>query len=138
MLVKPYFTDTNILIYALSDEKEIPEKKERAITLLCKQPVISTQILSECSHLLRRKFKLEYKEIREILDFTIRTSKIVQVSLKTIQLAWYLGQKYGYSYFDSLVLASALEVDCQIIYSEDMQHNQLIENKLRIINPFLN
>ncbi len=45
--------------------------------------------------------------------------------------------RYGYSYWDSLIIATALQNDCSILYSEDMQHNQLIEGKLRIINPLI-
>jgi predicted nucleic acid-binding protein len=48
-----------------------------------------------------------------------------------------LKEKYHYSWWDSLVLASALENGCQIVYSEDMQHEQVIEDSLKIINPFL-
>lgn len=47
-----------------------------------------------------------------------------------------LGERYGYSYFDSLMLASALEQGCSILYSEDMQHGQILEGGLRIIDPF--
>jgi predicted nucleic acid-binding protein len=46
-------------------------------------------------------------------------------------------QKYGYSYWDSLVLATALLHNCSIVYSEDMHHSQLINTTLRIINPFV-
>ncbi|APB35038.1 Putative nucleic-acid-binding protein, contains pilt domain [Gloeomargarita lithophora Alchichica-D10] len=45
--------------------------------------------------------------------------------------------RYGYSYWDSLIIATALQSNCNILYSEDMQHDQLIEGKLRIINPLL-
>ncbi|MBC8485458.1 MAG: hypothetical protein H8D45_05400 [Bacteroidetes bacterium] len=51
-------------------------------------------------------------------------------------LCWKLKEKYHYSVYDSLILASAIEADCTILFSEDLHHNQLIENKLRIINPF--
>lgn len=44
---------------------------------------------------------------------------------------------YGYSYWDSLIIATAIQSDCSILYSEDMQHDQVIEDKLRIINPFI-
>jgi len=49
-----------------------------------------------------------------------------------------LHDKYFYSYFDSLMLSSALKSSCDIIYSEDMQHGQVIEKSLKIINPFVN
>ena len=46
--------------------------------------------------------------------------------------------KYKYSYYDSLIIATALESKCKILYSEDMHHGQIIENSLKIINPFDN
>jgi len=45
--------------------------------------------------------------------------------------------KYHYSYWDSLIIASALQNNCTVLISEDMQHNQKIENQLSIITPFL-
>jgi predicted nucleic acid-binding protein len=56
-----------------------------------------------------------------------------QTSLEALKIH----QKYQYSYYDSLIIASALENQCDILYSEDMQHQQLIENRLLIFNPFL-
>lgn len=48
-----------------------------------------------------------------------------------------LHNRYKYSFWDSLILASALSSECEIVYSEDMQHDQLIEARLRIVNPFI-
>jgi predicted nucleic acid-binding protein len=45
-------------------------------------------------------------------------------------------ERYRFSFYDSLIIATALEASCTTLYSEDMQHGQLIENKLLIINPF--
>ena len=45
-------------------------------------------------------------------------------------------EKYNFSYYDSIIVSTALENECNIVYSEDMQHSQIIENKLTIINPF--
>jgi predicted nucleic acid-binding protein len=56
--------------------------------------------------------------------------------LKVVQ-ALDLNLKYGYSYWDSLIIATALLSDCSFVYSEDMSHNQLIEDKVRIFNPFI-
>lgn len=44
---------------------------------------------------------------------------------------------YGYAYWDSLIISTAINENCSLIYSEDMQHNQSIENKLKILNPFI-
>ena len=48
-----------------------------------------------------------------------------------------IAEKYRYSYYDSVIIAAALESSCTLLYSEDMQHQQIIEGKLQIINPFL-
>jgi len=54
-----------------------------------------------------------------------------------VETAWMLLDRYWFSYFDSLILASALTANCQILYSEDFQHGQVIDGRLTIINPFL-
>ena len=59
------------------------------------------------------------------------------LELETVKRCFFVKEKYLYSWWDSLVLASALENDCSILYSEDLQCNQIIERKLKIINPFL-
>ena len=56
--------------------------------------------------------------------------------MKTISQCLKVKEKYNYSWWDSLVIASALANSCKIIYSEDMQHLQKIENSLTLINPF--
>lgn len=60
---------------------------------------------------------------------------VVQPS--TIEHALHLAQAYRYSYYDSLILAASLEKTCHVLYSEDMQHQQVIEQQLTIVNPFI-
>lgn len=67
----------------------------------------------------------------------IHISEVTIISIVTIRLAHKLKLKYYFSYWDSLVLATALQNHCDIIYSEDMQHQQIIDNKLTIVNPFI-
>ncbi|KHD08450.1 hypothetical protein PN36_06630 [Candidatus Thiomargarita nelsonii] len=128
------FADSNVLIYAVDVDSP---KKQIAIPLLLTGPLISTQVVNECSNVLRKKFQLDYTRIAEIIDNYLKTVTVVPVTMQTINIAWKMGEKYGYSYYDSLVIASALENDCTIFYSEDLQHGQVIENRLRIENPFL-
>ena len=47
-----------------------------------------------------------------------------------------LGERFQFSHWDSLIVATALEAGCDTLYSEDMQHGQLIDNRLTVINPF--
>jgi predicted nucleic acid-binding protein len=59
------------------------------------------------------------------------------VSGSTIENARKLTARYDFQLFDSIIVAGALEANCSILYSEDMQHGLLVENKLEIVNPFL-
>jgi len=59
------------------------------------------------------------------------------VVLSTIKLAQDLIVKYDFQVFDSIIVAAALEADCDVIYSEDMHDGLIVENKLKIVNPFL-
>lgn len=130
------FIDSNVLIYLYSEDE--PEKA--ALALKCAQQPdawISTQALNEVSNVLRRKQKLTYADILLVIGELKNNFQITTVSLPTIEQALLLGERYGYSYFDSLMLASALEQGCNVVYSEDMQHGQVVENLLRIINPFM-
>ena len=63
-------------------------------------------------------------------------STIAPLSFQTYHLAFSLRSKYSLSFWDSLIVASALENNCTTLYSEDMQHQQVIDNQLTIINPF--
>ncbi|MDR0516641.1 MAG: PIN domain-containing protein [Fibromonadaceae bacterium] len=54
----------------------------------------------------------------------------------TVKKSLALNERYGYSYYDCLIIASALESNCKYLFSEDMQHGQIIENTLKIVNPF--
>lgn len=98
---------------------------------------ISTQVLNEIYNVLYKKIKVEHSQIKEIIIETIINFDISDISTITVLQALELKSKYQFSYWDSLIISAALENDCIILFSEDLQHNQLIENKLKIINPFL-
>jgi predicted nucleic acid-binding protein len=129
------FLDTNVLIYLYSQDE--PSKQQQA--LVCTQQGeawISTQVLNETINVLRRKFAQEYPTIRAVIDELTKHLQVAIVSKTTIQSALILAERYQYRYFDSLILASALEVGCSRLYSEDLQHGQIIESQLTILNPF--
>jgi len=129
------FIDTNVLIYAYSEDE--PDKRQRVIDCVRSgEAWISTQVLNETINVLKRKFSLSYSQIREAVQELSEGFPIVLVSVNTIEMALNLAERYQYSYFDSLILASALEARCQILYSEDLHDGQRIENQLTIINPF--
>jgi predicted nucleic acid-binding protein len=133
------FIDTNIFVYSALDDEEEKVKREKAIELLKqfsdKQTIVSTQILNEFYSVLL-KHNIPDKDIQDKLNTIIKDSMVSLIRVETIKNSWELRAKYNISFWDSLIVASALENECQILYSEDLHHSQLIESRLRILNPF--
>lgn len=134
------FIDTNVFVYsALEDEEEIV-KHEKAITLLKKisehETSVSTQVLNEFHNTLL-KHNVPEKYILDKLNTIINNSTVLVITVVTIKRSWELRKRYGFSLWDALIIASALDNKCSKLYTEDLQHNQLIENQLRILNPFI-
>jgi len=127
--------DTNILVYCHSND-EI-DKKETAMSLFALHPIISTQVLSEYINVVKRKLKLPKNEILDVCLQNIELCILQPVSLVTLKYARYLIDRYDFQLFDSIIVASAIEANCHILYSEDMQHELMVENCMKIINPFI-
>jgi predicted nucleic acid-binding protein len=129
------FIDTNILIYLYSTDQE--QKQMSAQKLIEKNNCfISTQVLQEFSNTLRNKYKAEWRNIKAAIDEVATSASVFTNHEETIKRAIEVAEKYKYSFYDSLIIAAALETACTILYSEDMQHKQMIYGKLQIINPF--
>lgn len=133
------FIDTNVLVYIHLFDEESQDKRKALQNLLHRridaELIINVQVINEFYNVLLRK-NIEDNVIQEKIHSQLEICSASELSLKTVFSAWKLREKYKYSYWDSLILASALENSCSILYSEDMQHGQIIENNLKIINPF--
>jgi predicted nucleic acid-binding protein len=82
------------------------------------------------------KNKCPHEEIMPFIDEIIDGTDMQTVTLKVIERCFALRKRYAYTYWDSLLLATALHTGCGVFYSEDMQDGQVIENTLTIRNPF--
>lgn len=127
--------DTNVLIYAFGKQND--SRKRIAIDTIEFCDVISLQALNELISVLRKKFNFSFDEINKIVDFIEAHFVVSELSLKTLRLTVEISKKYQYSYWDSMIVAAALENHCTRLFTEDLHHDQLIEGKLKIINPFL-
>lgn len=129
------FIDTNLWIYAHLEESNNP-KCQKAFTLLHqpKNLIISTQVLSEYYNVMLKNRQSD-TWIQHNLNLMIKLCNIISVKVSTIQQTHKIRNIYGFSYWDSQIIASALESDCLLLYSEDLQHGQIIENCLTIYNP---
>ena len=130
------FLDSNILIYLYTEDDE-SKRNIAQLKLNENICVTSIQVLNEISNVLGKKFSLNHSEAKELLDnIEAVCDEVLPINRKTIDNALVLKDRYGFSYFDSLILSSALESECNVIFSEDMSDGQIIEKTLRIINPF--
>jgi len=130
------FIDTNILIYLYSED-EI--EKQQISEKLANQysPIISIQVLNEICNVMIKKLNFGLQTVSKVIGELTEYCIVKTITTETIQSAVKLVEKYKYSYYDSLIISSALENQCNKLYSEDMQHGQFIENQIKIINPFI-
>lgn len=128
------FTDSNILLYLFSADTV---KKETALRIFNEHPVINLQVIGENMNVCLRDFKFTAEKALNHAQQLQKNCDVRTINTATIESALQLLKRYQYSFWDSLIIASALENNCTILYSEDMQDRQVIENKLTIVNPFL-
>lgn len=127
------FLDSNIVLYALGDDEM---KRAVASELLAAWPTTSTQVINECSHVLRRKLKLSPGQVAEKMENVVDVVRLADVGMHEIRTAWALAARYGFSHYDSLIVATALSFDCALLYTEDLQHGQVVDDRLILRNPF--
>ena len=127
------FLDTNILLYLLSGDRV---KADRAEALIAAGGVISVQVLNEFASVASRKLRLPWAEIREILDTVRRLCRVEPIRVETHDRGLSLAQRYGFSVYDSMILAAALLAGCKVLYTEDLQDGQEIDGQLTVRNPF--
>ena len=135
-----YFIDTNVLIYSF--DAQSPAKRETARKLLTEAlekgtGVISYQVIQEFLNAATRKFAvpLKLKDAEKYLEIVLEPLCEVFSSLELYHQALKIADEWRFSFYDSLIVAAALEAGCQVLYSEDLQDNQTIRG-LTVRNPF--
>jgi predicted nucleic acid-binding protein len=128
----PFF-DTSVLLYLLSGDAA---KADRVETLLATRGVVSVQVLNEFAVVALRKLEMPLIEIREILDTIRAVCAVEPMTVETHDRGLAVLDRYRFSLYDSMLVAAALIAGAKIIYSEGLQHGQVIDNQLRVTNPF--
>lgn len=127
------FFDTNVLLYLLSADAA---KANRAEALLASGGVISVQVLNAFASAALRKEAVNFTELREILSRIRVACAVRALEIETHKLGLHVAERYGFSIYDSLIVAAAMQADCSVLFSEDLQHRQIV-GKLTIRNPFV-
>jgi predicted nucleic acid-binding protein len=126
------FFDTNILVYA----QQAGDKAERARALFADGGKLSVQVLNEFVAVARRKQNKTWDEITDaVADTLALVDPPLALSLDLHVAARALAETQRLSFYDALIVASAIEAGCDVLYSEDMQHGRAI-GRLTIRNPF--
>ena len=132
------FLDSNIFLYAFTNADS--RKQEIASKIILNNDIkyfISLQVINEVSNNMLKKLDVTNSELKEFINESYKKYHISDISQNTFLLACDIRDDYNISYYDSLILSSAINSKCNIIYSEDMQDKQKIQT-LNIINPFKN
>ena len=135
-----FFLDTNILVYSFDSTSQ--QKREIANDLIKNahkgNGCISFQVIQEFLNVATRKFKVPLKitDAQNYLTKVLYPICEVFPSEKLYSIALEIMERWKFSFYDSLIIASALDSECNILYSEDLQHNQKIFD-LKISNPFI-
>jgi len=132
MTAKP-FLDTNIVLYTIGQDKL---KMETARNLVAAIPFVSAQVINECVNVCLRKFGFSREQAYAFADNVMRRSNVLPLDEAVIRKSAEIAIRHQISNWDALIVAAALLADCDTLYSEDMQHGQVFEGSLTIINPF--
>ncbi|MBM3862349.1 MAG: PIN domain-containing protein [Verrucomicrobia bacterium] len=131
-----FFLDTNILLYAASSAKAEHGKRVRARELLSMEGGgLSVQVQAEFYVNATAKFKLPHGKVIRILE-SLESYPVLAITEALFWAAMRIKERYGLSYWDSAIIAAALELGCHTVYTEDLNHGQSYAG-IRVINPFV-
>jgi predicted nucleic acid-binding protein len=137
-MISKIFFDSNILLYSV-DTKD-PEKQEKARSVISQagkqgNGVISTQVLQEYIAVDIKKFRRDYLIVKQLCREWQRSFEVILIRPDIIEDAIEVSSIYQFSFWDSLIVSSALAARCGILMTEDLQDGQVIQG-LKIMNPF--
>jgi predicted nucleic acid-binding protein len=129
------FVDTNIFVYLYSED-ETAKRTVAYNAIESYNCITSTQVLTEFSNVCIKKLRIHTEVISKSIDEITSACTVVPVGQETIKKALELHGKYGYSYYDCLIIASALICGCTLLLTEDLKDRHVIEHSLTIRNIF--
>ena len=134
------FLDSNIWLYAISKEsKNLDNERKRTTAISLTQNeniVMSFQVINEVCANAIRKLAFSEEQIRILITSFFTSCFVIEQNRNLLTEASQLLTQYRFAFWDSLIVASALQANVTILYSEDMQDGLRINNQLEIVNPF--
>jgi predicted nucleic acid-binding protein len=127
------FLDSNVILYFAARDGQ---KADRAESLMRSGGMISVQVLNEIASVGRGKMKLAWEEVARALELVRRLLRVRPLTVDTHDAGLVLARRYRLAIYDAMILAAALESDCDTLWSEDMQHGLVVDGRLTVRNPF--
>lgn len=136
-----FFIDTNIFIYSFDESAGTKQNAAKQIIqhgLESAQGTISYQVIQEFLNVATKKFDppLDSDDAKIFVSNTLRPLLRVHSSLELFSTGLEIQKRYRLSFYDSLIVAAAINASCKVLYSEDLQDGFTID-KLKVVNPFL-
>lgn len=128
------FVDTNVVLYTIGKDVR---KAEIARGLVAGQPAISTQVVNESVSVCLRKLAFTREQAYAFGRTLMDRTEVLSLDEATVDRAAAVAIHYQLSHWDALIIASALLAGCETLYSEDLQHGQIFDEQLTVMNPFL-
>ena len=127
------FFDSNILLYIAGADDA---KADRAEALIAEGGTICVQVLNEIAKVARRKMLFDWEEVQTLLSSIRGLLDVVPLTIEIHESGVALARRFKLSTYDAMIVAAALHAGCTTLWSEDMQHGLLINDRVRIRNPF--
>lgn len=127
------FLDSNVLLYLASGNAA---KADKAEALLAQGGAISVQVLNEIANVARRKMGMSMQETRAFIAPLRLLFSVHPLTVETHETGLALTERYGFSTWDAMIVASALLAGCNVLWTEDLQDGMEIAGGLRVRNPF--
>lgn len=128
------FADSNVLLYIVSGDDTKADIAER---LLRSGLHVSVQVLNEIANVMVRKWQRPWSDALPFLDEVTVLATVHPLGLHTHKLGVEMAARHRLSVYDGIIVGAALIAECDVLYSQDMHHGLLVEDRLRIVNPFL-
>ena len=136
-----YFIDTNIFVYSFDSNE--PTKSAIASNLIqnaLKEQIgcISSQVIQEFLNVSTKRFSppIEAKDSLKYLNTVLAPLCEIYPSIELYRKTIETSERWKYSFYDSMIITAAIQTNCSILYSEDLQHGQKVQS-LTIVNPFI-
>jgi predicted nucleic acid-binding protein len=128
------FIDSNVLVYCLVRQDP---RFERARAILDRGPITSVQALNEMVSVARAKYHVDWPELNAFTEAAVELlAEILPLLPEDNRRARRLAERYKLQWWDALIVATALRTGADRLITEDLQHGQVIEERLAVVNPF--